>query len=126
MEKEFDTPLPPVLVCLLQGQNGGLWFNEYRSFSANEIQESAKQARSEWNDWENDQYIPIAGDIDGSILLIDKSDEMALYEFDGDGKGRVQADSLEEYLETFREKLLSGKYEFVEEVGIVEKTSSRK
>lgn len=70
----------------------------------------------------NSTFIPFAADLDEACLIIDTSDEAAIYEYDQDnGKGKLLADSLPEYLEKFRDQLLSGQYEFIQDVGIVER-----
>ena len=80
---------------------------------------------SGWKHWK-EEYIPFAVDLDDCFLIIDGTDAGAVYEYSEDGKGKLISDSFPEYLEKFRDQLLSGKYEFIEDVGIVEKTSSRK
>ena len=76
---------------------------------------------SSYRGWKN-AYIPFASDVDESLLIIDGTDENAVYEYDQDnGKGSLLADSFSQYLESYRDQLLSGKYEFIQEVGIVER-----
>jgi hypothetical protein len=61
--------------------------------------------------------------VDGGALVTDTSSKNAVYEFNEDGKGdRPLAPSLLEYLEKYRNRLLSGKFDFVEDVGLVERS----
>lgn len=102
-------------------QNGnGLYFDEYAMLSGDELLSKQDGVYGKWDCWKSD-YIAFAGDVDDNIVMIDTSDEDAIYECCDDGKGKLLADSFSEYLEKYRNRLLSGKFEFVEDTGVIER-----
>lgn len=61
--------------------------------------------------------------MDGGALVADTRSRNAVFEFNEDGKSdRPLAATLLEYLEKYRNRLLSGKFDFVEDVGLVERS----
>lgn len=95
-----------------------MWFYEFKALSHLEIIDQLDQV-SAWPRWKPD-YIPFASDIDETVLMIDLDDEGAIYEYSSEGKGKLVADTLDKYLEHYRDTLLSGKCEFIEECGVCE------
>ncbi|OWY90913.1 hypothetical protein PHMEG_00040731, partial [Phytophthora megakarya] len=72
--------------------------------------------------WDS-SFIPFAANVDGGALIADTSSRNAVFEFNEDGKSSSPlAPTLLEYLETYRNRLLSGKFDFVEDVGLVERS----
>ncbi|RLN72071.1 hypothetical protein BBJ28_00011659 [Nothophytophthora sp. Chile5] len=73
-------------------------------------------------DWAS-TLIPFATNVDGGALVTDTGARNAVFEFSDDGKGgRSLAPTLLEYLEKYRNRLLSGHFDFVEDVGLVERS----
>ena len=63
--------------------------------------------------------------MDGTFLVVDVESKNEVLEFNEEGKGKKLASSLSQYLETYRNRLLSGKFDFVDEVGLVERSSRK-
>ncbi|ETV90385.1 hypothetical protein H310_14835 [Aphanomyces invadans] len=120
MEKALETTIPKALVFLLEKQNGGIWFNEFKSLSCDEIIATAETSQA-WDGWTRG-FVPLAADADGALLVIDTKDGNAVQELSSDGIGRQLASSLTAYFETYRNELLSGNYDFVQDVGLVERS----
>ncbi|KAL3662602.1 hypothetical protein V7S43_012454 [Phytophthora oleae] len=121
LEKTLGMELPEELRSLLTTQSGGIWFDDYKSLSADDIINKA-EALSSVKGW-NSSLIPFAANVDGGALVTDTDSRNAVFEFNEDGKGdRVLAPTLLEYLEKYRNRLLSGKFDFVEDVGLVERS----
>lgn len=70
--------------------------------------------------WQPD-LIPFAKDSDDALLVVKGSDG-GVYDWHADeGLGDTHASSLLAYLEHYRNDLLSMKFEFIEDIGVVEK-----
>lgn len=67
-------------------------------------------------------FVPFAANVDGAALVADVAAKNAVFEFGDDGKGRHLAPSLAQYLEEYRNRLLSSQFDFVEDVGLVERS----
>ncbi|EGZ26331.1 hypothetical protein PHYSODRAFT_327248 [Phytophthora sojae] len=121
LEKTLGMEIPEELRSLLTTQSGGIWFDDYKSLSADDIINKAESLGS-IKGWES-LFIPFAANVDGGALITDTSARNAVFEFNEDGKGdRPLAPTLLEYLEKYRNRLLSGKFDFVEDVGLVERS----
>ncbi|GLD98636.1 hypothetical protein PINS_up007353 [Pythium insidiosum] len=121
LEKELGRPLPDALRGLLSKQSGGLWFDEYKSLSADDIARTA-ESLSRASGWKS-SFVPFAADADGNALVTDAATaKCAVFAFGDDGRGRDLAPSLSTYLEEYRNRLLSGRFDFVEDVGLVERS----
>lgn len=102
-------------------QDGELWFNEMQALSTQTIVKLVHDLRDS-KAWRNG-YIPFARDLDDNYLVCDTTAEDAVHEYDAsDGLGTKLASSFSNYLEDYRDALLSNRYEFVEELGVVERT----
>jgi hypothetical protein len=63
--------------------------------------------------------------VDGTFLVVDVDSKNEVFEFNEEGKGKQLATSLSQYLEAYRNRLLTGKFDFVDEVGLVERSSRK-
>ncbi|KAF0699352.1 Aste57867_10068 [Aphanomyces stellatus] len=125
LEKALDATVPKALAFLLEKQNGGIYFNEYKSLSLDEII-STSETNQTWDSWKRG-YIPLAADADGALVVVDTKHGNAVHELTEESLGRELGPSLTAYFETYRNELLSGNYDFVEDVGLVERSQkSRK
>ena len=72
--------------------------------------------------WRNG-LVPFAGDEGMGLLVVDTRDGKAVYEWDDDdGIGSEPiASSLAHYFEGYRNQLLAGQCEYLEDAGVVEK-----
>lgn len=121
LEKAVGAPIPSSLKTLLQECNGGLYFMEKKQFSVVDISDAVARAESSRH-WK-DGYVPFCGD-ESSFLVIDTSGRDEICEFDlDDGLGEVLSPNLLRYLENYRNDLLECHFEYLEEVGVVEKFS---
>ncbi|CCI47514.1 unnamed protein product [Albugo candida] len=124
LEEQLEIQLPAGLLALLEAQSGGIWFEESKLLSAKGISDTTSTATSH-SDWKA-AYIPFASDSDGSLLIIDTSEGNAVYFFHEDGKGKKVSVSFSQFLEDFRNQLLSNRFSFVQDVGLVERSCSLK
>lgn len=132
LEKTLDIELPKTLKILLNEMNGGIYFMDMKLMSTNEIINFYIKLEKN-KEWKNNLYIPFAFN-DDIILIIKKShhdddnDDGEVYEWeldnDGDGSngclGSLVCHSLSKYLEDYRNNLLSGHYEYLDDVGVIE------
>eukprot|EP01039_Chlorochromonas_danica_P005601 gene5600-6167_t len=118
LEKAVDIPLPRPLKTLLREANGGLYFLEKQQLSAEEIHEFVDgHERSRL--WKSG-WLPFCKD-DSSALLIDTNRADSIWEWDiDDGLGDEVAPNLVRYLENYRNDLLSGRFDYVDDLGVVE------
>lgn len=82
---------------------------------------SSADSLSSASGWKR-SFVPFAADVDGTALVADTSNKGAVLEFGDDGQGAQVASSLSQYLEEYRNRLLSGQFDFVEDVGLVERS----
>lgn len=119
LEKSIDVRLPNALRALLSEVNGGMYFMEKKLLSTEEIQDifSSNERKSNWKAG----LIPFAGE-ESSLLVIDTRRDDAVREWDeDDGVGDTISDNMVRYLEEYRNNLLGGHFEYLDDVGVVEK-----
>ena len=119
LEKTIDLEIPKALSSLLTESDGGLWFMDKQSMGAEAVAStySENERSSEWRRG----FVPFAGD-DSSLLIIDTEGGNGVYEWDTDsGLGDKVAPSLGQFLETYRDQLLSGQFEYLDGCGVIEK-----
>lgn len=111
--------VPEALSALLRVHNGRFWLYGFRLLSVEEMVEVADRLGGSNEKW-IPESLPFARDVDNNYLILDK--EGKVFEWDEEeGEGPAPAaTSFASYLEHFRDKLLSGKLEFVDAVGVVE------
>ena len=100
------------LEAMLRVADGGIWYYEARALSAEEIVDRAAALGK-------DGVVPFAADLDDNLLVVLPSGAVA--EWDEDGEGETVSPSFSEYLEAYSKNLLSGRWEFVDECGVMEK-----
>ena len=106
------------LEAMLREIDGGIWYNEAQALDAEGIVEKAAGL---------DGVLPFAVDMDDNLLVVLESGAGAVVEWDADdGAGDELAPSFSDFLEEYSKKLLSGRWEFVEECGLMEKASGGK
>lgn len=119
LEKAIDAQIPRSLVALLQECNGGLYFMEKKLYSTLEIMDKVSELEGSSN-WKAG-LIPLCGD-DSTLLVIDTNRNDCVREYDVDeGLGTKVSESIVQYIEDYRNQLLTGRFEFLEDVGVVEK-----
>eukprot|EP00613_Pedinella_sp_CCMP2098_P005649 CAMPEP_0171593768 /NCGR_PEP_ID=MMETSP0990-20121206/309_1 /TAXON_ID=483369 /ORGANISM="non described non described, Strain CCMP2098" /LENGTH=173 /DNA_ID=CAMNT_0012154367 /DNA_START=105 /DNA_END=626 /DNA_ORIENTATION=+ len=118
LEKVLGFEIPMGLSLLLEKGGGGVWFYERQGFGSDKIASQAAKL--------GENIIPFASDVDGNLYVIDCGRRGAVFEWDSDGRGTEVASSFEDFLEQLRNDLLSNKFEFVEDCGVVEGLSSGK
>jgi hypothetical protein len=123
-EKLMDFAIPRALKSILTEANGGLWVMDKELLSLDKMADILSQVQSSslWNS----SLLPFAGDEGGMLVLDTRNDSVCEWDRD-DGLGDVIAHSLGAFLENYRDSLLEGHCEFLDDVGVVEKVSkSRK
>jgi hypothetical protein len=106
------------LSLLLEKSGGGVWFYERKGLESDKMASLASKL--------GDELIPFASDVDGNLYVVDGGRRGAVFEWDSDGRGTEVAASFEDFLEQLRNDLLSNKFEFVEDCGVVEGVSGGK
>ena len=128
LEKTIDFEIPPALAALLSEVNGGLWIMDKQSFGSRRIAEVYAEKESS-KKWKRD-YVPFAGNDDlSALLLVDSSVAgAAVYEWDSeeDCLGDSVASSFGTFIETYRNDLLSGQFEYLDGCGVIEKIGAAK
>lgn len=118
LEKTIDSALPGSLKAILSEINGGVYFMDKRQFSTDDIAEA--YGRLDGTDGWKAGMVPFAGDDDTLLVIDTKYGEVSEWDAHG-GKGDTVAQNLERFLENYRNELLSGHYEYLEDVGVIEK-----
>ena len=126
LEKTIDCELPKALKFMLYEANGTLWFLEKEQMTCDTIAQmvSKFEGKKHWRRG----CIPFAGDEGMGMLVVDTTNtKAAVYEWDGDDG--ISDDpislSLTSYLEDYRNRLLSGQCEFLEDCGVIEKMGTK-
>ena len=128
LEKTIDIELPSSLKFMLLESNGGLWYMEKEFMSCSSIAQviGKFEGRKSWRSG----VVPLCGDEGMGMLVVDTTTaKVAVYEWDEDDGIAVDPlfPSLASFLEGYRNLLLAGQCEFLDECGVVEKVSkSRK
>lgn len=118
LEKAIDTRLPVSLKALLEESNGGLYFMDKKQLSTADIMDAVGNLENS-SRWKHG-LIPFCGDESG-YLVIDTSNNDEVLEWDDDGLGDRVSANFVRYLEHYRDELLENRFEFLEDVGVIEK-----
>ena len=109
------SPCPDILSQMYESHDGGWYVYDYAILSASD----ANDKRGDTED-----YVPFAENVDGELLVCGIDDhEGGVYSFDLDegGVGENLGKNLASYLEEYCKNLLSGRLEYIEDCGMVEK-----
>ena len=124
LEKTIDVELPRSLKFLLLESNGGLWYMEKEFMSCDSIAQvtSKFDGKKSWRQG----IVPLCGDEGMGMLVVDTTTaKTAVYEWDEDDG--IADDpifqSLGAFLEDYRNRLLAGQCEFLDECGVIEKVA---
>ncbi|CAM9304571.1 unnamed protein product [Ectocarpus sp. 6 AP-2014] len=122
MEKAMDTTIPEELRSIMTIQDGQLWFSEKQALTCKAMVAAAFKMEGRVPGWRAG-LIPFAKDVDDSFLVTDtQARGCPVVEWDSaDGEGGTVAKTFSLFLEGFRNELLSGRCEYVEGLGVVEK-----
>jgi hypothetical protein len=122
LHKAIDTDIPNLFKLFLSEINGGIYFLDKEFLQTNKIIEIQNQVEKSKR-WRNG-LLPFCGDED-SLLVIDTLNNDEILEWDSDdGIGNLISPNFIRFLENFRNGLLSGQYEFVEDIGMIEKITN--
>ena len=117
VEKSLGHELPPGLGLLLEKAGAGCWYYERQGLGAEALAKTAGDMGLA------EGLVPFASDVDGNLYVVDTTSKgEPVFEWDGDDNSRGDrvAASFEDFIEKFRNDLLSGGFEFIEECGVVE------
>jgi len=124
VEKTLDNELPQAMRCLLQEMDGGVYILDKEVVGTERMIELINDL--DGNKLWKSGLIPLAGDESG-LYVINKRGEVVEWDAD-DGVGDMvdNGDSLESFLENYRNLLLGGQCEFLKGVGVIEKVAARR
>eukprot|EP00941_MAST-03F_sp_MAST-3F-sp1_P001270 g1270.t1 len=104
---------PQLLESLLKEMNGKIWIYEQQLLSVSEIIEAFETTGS--------SYFPVSRDLDDDYLCIRLKDGSLVSFSESDGPAKDEdAPSLSDWLEKFRNSLMAGRLEYVEDCGFTE------
>lgn len=133
MGKAVDAQFPAALDTLLSEVNGGLWLEDKKTMTSDEIIAAVQSNESSKRPGWKASHIPFAcDDVPSIYLIVDTATERGeVYEYDIDDgmeeDSPVVAPALDAFLETYRDGLLNGMFEYIEDCGVTEKMgASRK
>ena len=109
------------LEALLEVINGGIWFMDKQLLSADRIIRTVAELEGEGG-W-RPNLIPFCGDESEYYVVNTRSEEVFEYE-PGAGIGDCVDISFCSFLEKYRDQLLSGRFEYLDGVGVVEKVGA--
>lgn len=101
---------------MLKAHNGGMPLYDFTSLSCAQIAEASQEGRGS-STWQHDA-VPVARNPEGDLLVV-HGKGVSTWSAD-DGLGSVDCGSLSAYLEAYRNKMLGGHVEYVEDCGIME------
>ncbi|RYH23195.1 SMI1/KNR4 family protein [archaeon] len=122
-EKTIDVSLPKAIKTLLLEADGGMFFMDKKQLSLTEMQEFIENHEKS-RKWRNG-LVPLCGD-DSGALVVDTENRNAVSEWDADdGLGDEVSSNIVRYLESYRNDLLSGHFEYVDGLGVIEKMAGK-
>ncbi|CAM9247663.1 unnamed protein product [Chrysoparadoxa australica] len=124
VEKACDAELPQSLALIL-ASGSDWWFYEKRLLPGQAIVKMIGDL--EGGEGWRPNLIPFAADVDDNFLVADIAKNGAVLEWDesGKGEGSCLAKSFSAFIEDYRNQLLSGAYEYVEDLGVIEKVKGK-
>ena len=106
------------LLYLLESCKGSIWFAEKRGLSADGIVDALQK-------FDFGENLPFACDEDEEYYLVISSDgEVCEFESEDSSLGDVVGRCFDDYLEEYSKGLMSNKFEYVEDCGLMEKAGS--
>eukprot|EP01036_Dinobryon_divergens_P027036 gene27036-35745_t len=126
LEKTLDARLPAALKVLLTEVDGGVYFMEKKQLSCRMIADLLPKLE-DLNPklWPRERFIPFCGNEEALLAIDLKTDAVVEWDSD-DGVGDTVADNVVQFLESYRNSLLSGRFEFLEDIGVIEKMGASK
>eukprot|EP00944_MAST-04C_sp_MAST-4C-sp1_P002291 g2291.t1 len=112
--------LPQALSLLLENKDGGIPLYEYTMVATKKILNVLENSNPP------ESMLPIAMDVDGEYLVLGGDGELYTWDPDDGELGPSIAQSFASHLEQFRDLLLSNKYEWIDDCGLVEISTSPK
>lgn len=118
VEKALDMQLPHPVKVLLSEANGGLYFMDKELLGTEKMLDvlGVVERSKLWKT----SLIPLFGDESALLVLDSRSEQVLEWDCD-DGLGDVVSQNVVALLEVYRNDLLSGHYEYLEDVGVIEK-----
>mmetsp|Transcript_34879 Transcript_34879/g.46111 ORF Transcript_34879/g.46111 Transcript_34879/m.46111 type:complete len:183 (+) Transcript_34879:83-631(+) len=126
LEKALGITVPEEAEKFLTQVNTGVWLYEKTCLTSEGAADAASGAEGSGK-WQ-EGLIPIASDLDNNLLVLDTNTTgLKVCEWDPEGGlGSCVSSSFSAYLENYRNLLLSGKCQFIEDAGVVEEMKSGK
>ncbi|CAM9415410.1 unnamed protein product [Pylaiella littoralis] len=131
LEKAIGASIPEELRKIMSIQDGQLWFSEKKALTCKGMVTEALEMEGRRVPGWRAGLIPFAKDVDDNFLASHGdaavTDTQAkgcpVADWDTTGVGAMMAKSFSLFLENFRNELLSGRCEYVEGLGVVEKVA---
>ena len=124
LNKAMGSEIPEQLEVLLGEVNGGIYFMEKEQMSTEMVMDIITNLSGS-KMWKQG-LVPFCGD-ENALLAIDTEGDCEIVEWDSDdGVGDVVAANLSSFLEQYRNNLLSGQFEFLDDAGVIEKMARSK
>ncbi len=120
LSKMVGVSLPYAVEILLTETNRKIWIMEKQLLSVKEIMNELSRKDLLIPEY----YIPIAKDLDDNFLLCSNKSLAEFSMVDGEAEVEKLEKNLSCFLEEYRDSLLARKFEFVEDIGVIE--TSRK
>ncbi|GMH90633.1 hypothetical protein TrST_g4947 [Triparma strigata] len=117
--KSLDGEVPETLSYMVSQCNNEIWYGDKKGLTAEKIMDFVSDGKF------GEGNLPIASDEDEEwfIVLETETGEVKEWEED-DGLGDSLGGSYNDYLEEYRNSLLAGKFEYVEDCGCMEKAGA--
>eukprot|EP01041_Mallomonas_annulata_P007037 gene7037-14313_t len=123
LEKATELSMPEGLAILLSVIDGHIWFMDKKMLSIEGILSTLSEVDSS-KKWHHN-FIPFCGDPSGMLVIDTSSGEILEWDED-DGAGETVSSTFSSFLESYRNDLLAGHMEFLEDCGVIEAMSKPK
>ena len=123
LEKAIDAQVSRSHKAILSEVNGGFYFMDKEVLGTSQIGDLCAELESS-KKWKVG-LVPLCGDAE-AMLVVDPAHNDEILEWDAeDGLGDAVSRSLVCFMEDYRNSLLSGQFEYLEGIGVVEKMGGK-
>ncbi|CAM9436261.1 unnamed protein product [Ascophyllum nodosum] len=124
LEKVIDANIPEELLSIMSIQDGQLWFSEKQALTCRAMVAAALEFEQRSRGWRHG-LIPFAKDANGNFLVADTNARgCPVEEWNAEGEVSAVSKTFSLFLECYRNDLLSGRCEYVDGIGIIEKVDN--
>jgi hypothetical protein len=116
LSKVIGSEVDDTLISLVEECGNGIWYGDKKGMTVDAIVDAVDSGKF-------GSCLPFASDEDGDFYLVIAEDG-SVKEFSDEEEGDVMGGSMNDYLEEYRNGLLGGKFEYVEDCGCMEKAGA--